>query len=226
MSDSSLRERLKRVAYRYLLAKSRMKFPTFGDDLHDTIGEKRDYFRYATLALALRRIEEEQVPGALAEVGVYRGETSEVIRRAAPGRTLYLFDTFGGFPEEDLEDWQKGDDRFRDTSLEAVRQRLGGADNVVFRPGRVPETLRGHEEERFAFVLLDLDLYEPTIQSLEFFYPRLAPGGYLAVHDYNNSESNWACKRALDTFMEGKPEAIVEIGDVCGTALIRRVKEG
>ena len=105
MPSSPLRDRLKRTAYRFLLAKSRMKFPSFGEDLHETIREKRDYFRYATLALALRRIEEEQVPGALAEVGVYQGETSEVVRRAAPRRTLYLFDTFKGFPEEDLEDF-------------------------------------------------------------------------------------------------------------------------
>ncbi len=226
MPPSPLRERLKRTAYRFLLSKSRMKFPSFGGDLHDTLAGKQDYFRYATLALALRRVEEEQIPGALAEVGVYRGETSEVIRRAAPGRTLYLFDTFEGFPEESLEDWQKGDARFQDTSLEAVRRRLGGMEGVVIRQGRVPETLRGLEDERFAFVLLDLDLYEPTVHSLEFFYPRLSPGGYLAIHDYNNSESDWACKRALDAFLRGKPESVVEIGDVCGTALIRRVKAG
>ncbi len=224
MSAFSYPERLKRVAYRFLIAKRRMKFPSFGGDLHASIAGKQDYFRYATLALALRKIEEEQVPGAIAEVGVYRGETSEVLRKAAPGRTLYLFDTFEGFPQEHLEDWQKGDPRFRDTSLDAVRSRLDGLDGVVFRPGRVPDTLAGLEHETFAFVLLDLDLFEPTVESLRFFYPRLSPGGYLAIHDYNNPESAWACKRALDTFLSDKPESAVEIGDVCGTALVRRSK--
>jgi O-methyltransferase len=94
--------------------------------------------------------------------------------------------------------------------------------NVVLRPGYVPETLAGLEDERFAFVLLDLDLYDPTVASLEFFYPRLAPGGYLVMHDYNSEESNWACKRAFDGFLADKPERVVELGDMWGSALIRR----
>jgi Macrocin-O-methyltransferase (TylF) len=104
-----------------------------------------------------------------------------------------------------------------------VRRRVGSSPNVVLRPGYVPDTLAGLEDERFAFVLLDLDLLEPTRASLEFFYPRLSPGGYLVMHDYNNPESDWACKRALDDFLEDRPERLVELGDMWGSALIRRV---
>jgi O-methyltransferase len=104
-----------------------------------------------------------------------------------------------------------------------VRRRVGPADNVVLRPGYVPDTLAGLEDERFAFVLLDLDLLEPTRASLEFFYPRLSPGAYLVMHDYNNAESDWACKRAMDDFLRDKPERLIELGDVWGSALIRRV---
>ena len=42
------------------------------------------------------------------------------------------------------------------------------------------------------------------------------------MHDYNNSESDWACKRAFDAFLEGRRERIVELGDVWGSALIRK----
>jgi O-methyltransferase len=72
-------------------------------------------------------------------------------------------------------------------------------------------------------VLLDLDLFDPTRAILEFFYPRLSRGGYLIVHDYNNEESDWACKRVLDSFLADKPERLVELGDVWGSALIRRI---
>ena len=47
---------------------------------------------------------------------------------------------------------------------------------MIVRQGYVPETLNGLEDERFAFVLLDLDLYKPTLASLEFFYGRIHPG--------------------------------------------------
>jgi O-methyltransferase len=211
------RGRLLRPLVRY----REMRFPTFPSDVHEAIVTSDDYFRHATLALAVQRVLGEHIRGAFAEVGVWRGETSTLLHRLAPDRTLFLFDTFAGFPESDLPPGAD-DRRFRDTSETAVRERVGMSPNVVLRPGYVPQTLSGLEEERFSFVLLDLDLYDPTMASLEFFYPRLEPGGYLFVHDYNNEESNWACKRAFDGFLVGKPERVVELGDVWGSALIRR----
>jgi O-methyltransferase len=197
-----------------------MRFPTFSSSVHNSIAPSDDYFRYATLGLALQRVLDEKIPGALAEVGVWRGETSAFLHSVAPKRRLYLFDTFAGFPERDLPA-EKEDRRFRDTSVEAVRKRVGASSAVILKPGYVPDVLHEVADERFAFVLLDLDLFDPTQKSLEFFYPRVSPGGYLIVHDYNNPESDWACKRAFDGFLEGKTERVVELGDVWGSALIR-----
>ncbi|MEA2378916.1 MAG: O-methyltransferase [Thermoleophilaceae bacterium] len=199
-----------------------MRFPTFPREVHESIATSDDYFRHATLGLAAQRVLDERVEGAFAEVGVWRGETSSLLHRLAPERRLYLFDTFTGFPDADLPPGAT-DARFRDTSEQAVRRRVGPSQNVVLRPGYVPETLVGLEDERFAFVLLDLDLIEPTRASLEFFYPRLSAGGYLVMHDYNNPESDWACKRAFDAFLADRPEQLVELGDVWGSALIRRM---
>jgi O-methyltransferase len=199
-----------------------MKFPSFDPAVQRAALATGDYARYASLALAIRRIEEERIPGAFSEVGVYRGATSRFILGCAPGRTLYLFDTFEGFPREDREPENREDPRFRDTSSEAVRRALGAGDNVVIRKGRFPGTAAGLEGERFAFVLLDLDVFNPTLAGLEFFYPRLAPGAYLFVHDYNSPESNQACRRAVTKFMADKPERLVELPDVWGSVVIRK----
>jgi O-methyltransferase len=198
-----------------------MRFPTFPPDVHDSIRDANDYFRYATLGLAVQRVLDENIPGALAEVGVWRGETSAFLHRVAPSRRLYLFDTFTGFPSQDLPSGAT-DTRFRNTSERAVRERVGPSSDVILRKGYVPDTLAGLEDEVFAFVLLDLDLAAPTRASLEFFYPRLSPGGYLIAHDYNSPESDWACKRVLDEFLEGRPERVVELGDIWGSAVVRR----
>lgn len=198
-----------------------LQFPTFAPGLHERIARKQDYFRYATLGLAVQRVRDEGVPGAFAEAGVWRGETSALLHALAPERRLYLLDTFSGFPDDGSP--SAADTRFRDTSEAAVRRRVGSSPQVVLRPGRIPDTLAGLEEEAFAFVLLDLDLHEPTRAALEFFYPRLSPGGYLVVHDYNNPESDWACRRAFDAFLAGRPERVVELGDMWGSALIRRL---
>src|SRR5438105_13966856 len=71
-----------------------MRFPTFDAAVHESIAISDDYFRYATLGLALQRVLGEGIEGALAEVGVWRGDTSVLLHRMAPDRELYLFDTF------------------------------------------------------------------------------------------------------------------------------------
>jgi O-methyltransferase len=198
-----------------------MQVPPFDTVAHEAIVDYRDYHRYATIAMALSRVEAESIPGALAEAGVYQGHASRFIHRLAPQRRYYLFDTFAGFPQEDLA---AGVRRFRDTSLEAVLRTIGDTTNVAPRPGRVPETFAGLEGESFAFVLLDMDLYPPTLQALAFFYPRLSPGAYLMVHDYHNPESGWGCKRAVDEFMADKPEGVVELADMWGSVVFRRTR--
>lgn len=75
----------------------------------------------------------------------------------------------------DVEPGSGEDRRFRSTFLEAVLKYIGDIRYVEARKGRVPETFVGLETERFAFVLLDMDVYPPTRDALRFFYPRLSP---------------------------------------------------
>lgn len=198
-----------------------MQFPTFGRDLNRRIFSNYDYYRYATLGLAAQRVNTETIPGSFAEVGVFKGEMSRFLAPFCKGRSFYLFDTFAGFPEEHLEG--RGEDkRFRDTSEERVRSYFKDSPNVKIVKGMVPGTLDAAKDERFAFVLLDLDLHPPTVDSLKFFYPRLNKGGYLVLHDFNNPESEHAIQRAVKEFFADKPEQPIEIGDVWGTVMLRK----
>src|SRR5262245_11915623 len=95
-----------------------MQVPPFDRAAHADILGYRDDHRFATIAMALSRVEAERIPGALAEAGVYRGWASRFIHRIAPQRRYYLFDTFAGFHEGDLDAGVGKDLRFRDTSLE------------------------------------------------------------------------------------------------------------
>lgn len=213
-------DRARRLRRRRIGRRARMEFPPYAELLGDAIESSGDPVRYGALALALETVRND-ITGCLAEVGVYKGDLSHFIHRALPERKLYLFDTFEGFPEDDLE--VDSDERFRDTSLPYVKERVGGAENVIFRPGYFPDTVDGLEEERFAFVLLDLDLFAPTKAGLEFFYPRLEPGGFLVLHDYNNPESNHAVSRAADEFFANKPEYLIALPDRWGSVLVRKM---
>ena len=199
-----------------------MKFPTYGPDVARNIRHSADPARYTTMALAIRTIQREKIVGDFAEVGVYRGATSRFLVHCAPERTLYLFDTFAGFAIGDRESENSADSRFQDTSEAIVQRALGGAKNAIVRRGYFPETAAGLEDRQFAFVLLDLDVHAPTAAGLAFFYPRLTPGGYCFVHDFNSPESNSACRRALIEFLADKPERILEIPDRWGSAVFRK----
>ncbi len=182
-----------------------------------------DPVRTISVFLALCRIQKEEIPGAIAELGVYKGELSYVLHRTAPERRLLLFDTFEGFTATDSEG--QTDERFRDTSLEMVRRRLEGTSdlrNVEFRKGWFPDSAKGLEDERFAFVMIDVDKYPATRTGLQFFYPRLNSGGYLFVHDYNSPESNWGVSRALEEFLPGKTERVIELADQFGSVVLRK----
>ncbi len=183
-----------------------------------------DLARLYALVLNVRAVLEAGVPGDLAELGVYRGNTAAVLAHyaRAAGRELLLFDTFAGFDRRDFD----GVDRnrsmeFGDTSLEAVRGFVG-TDRTRFFPGRFPESVpTALETARFSVVHLDCDLYAPIKAGMEFFFPRLSPGGLMIVHDYSNP--SWrGVKQAVDEVLADRAERPILLPDKAGTAMIRK----
>lgn len=207
---------------RLLYGNRMMRYPTFGQPLNRRIFPNYDYHRYATLGLAAQRVKDDAIPGAFAEVGVFKGEMSRFLARFCGERNFYLFDTFSGFPEEHLEG-RRDDTRFRNSGEAGIRAHFKDRPNVKIVKGLVPDTLQAAADERFAFVLLDLDLYSPTLDSLRFFYPRLERGAYLVLHDFNSPESERAISRAVKAFFADKPELPIEIGDAWGSILFRKL---
>lgn len=62
-----------------------------------------DYFRFRTFELVANQLIVENVPGECAEVGVFRGYFSRLINEKFPKKKMYLFDTFEGFLNEEIE---------------------------------------------------------------------------------------------------------------------------
>lgn len=215
-----LDKRFKKI---FRIAKYQMSFPPYAGETHKAVLASIDVVRYASIALAIHRLQTDRIAGAFAEVGVYKGELSRFIAPLAAGRTLHLFDTFCGFPRQALESHEDIDDRFSDTSIESVKRTIGDYTNVVFHQGYFPDTAGPILDETFAFVMLDLDKYKPTLAGLETFYPRMNRGGYIFIHDYNSPESDYAVSRAVNAFFRDKVEQVIELPDRGGSAVIRKV---
>ena len=137
--------------------------------------------------------------GDIAEVGVWKGATAVVMRSAAPGRILHLYDTFKGIVGADPSVDVHGNGDFGDTSVEAVKKALGDCSKVEFHVGTFPVTFT-EQETRFCFVYSDTDTYFGTKATLEVFPPLMLPGGRIMFDDYE-----WkgcpGVKKAIDEFL-------------------------
>jgi len=183
----------------------------------------KDKVRLYNFWFQVEHLKNQKIKGAFAELGVHQGETAKILHLMDEERKFFLFDTFNGFPKEDMAQEAHPDNRFTttifaDTSEEKVNEYIKGNENVEIRPGIFPSTTKGLESELFALVHIDADLYIPTIEALKFFYPRLNDGGVIIVHDYNH---NWhGVPRAIDEFICTIPESLIELPDWQGSAMI------
>jgi O-methyltransferase len=182
----------------------------------------RDWPLHALTMIGLQRLDDLQdcvesvvadgVEGDLIEAGTWRGGASILMRATldslgAGDRTIWLADSFEGFPTPDPEAFPE-DDAADDLSpfdflaapVEQVREhfaRLGYEHGIEFVPGFFDETMPRLRGRRWSLIRLDGDTYESTSLALESLYPGLAPGGYLIVDDYHFVSE---CRRAVDEF--------------------------
>ena len=179
--------------------------------------QENDYVRVATLELLCRQLD--KVPGAAAELGVYRGQFARCVNRLLPDRTLYLFDSFQGFDKAAGagEAIQAAHEK---TSAEKVLSVMPNPERIVLKPGFFPDSLGGLEET-FCFVSLDVDFEAATLAGLTYFWPRLSPGGYLMLHDWGNPGLPGPAL-ALERYQEklGRKLPAVPIPDLGGTLVL------
>ena len=178
-----------------------------------------DYVRLATLELLCRRLA--NVPGAAAELGVYRGFFARCINLLLPERRLYLFDSFEGFEPEAgaSEAFQAA---HRNTAVEKVLSIMPHPEGVTVKPGFFPDSLNGLEE-RFCLVSLDVDFERTTLEGLRYFWPRLEQGGYLLLHDWGNPALPGVAAALREYELElGAPIPAVPLCDVGGTLVLCR----
>jgi hypothetical protein len=184
-----------------------------------------DYVRLSTVELLSREIRENGIEGAVAELGVYQGHFSRVLEAMFPDRPLYLFDTFEGFHMDDVQIEQERAfsaatvGHLSDTSVDTVLAKLSNRGNVHVVKGCFPQSTRQTEDRTYAFVMIDVDLYQPIYEGLKYFYDRLSPGGYIMVHDYN-FERYQGAKEAVRTFCSEYGLTPVPVSDFFGSALI------
>jgi hypothetical protein len=179
------------------------------------VGVKRRERRYNHLQFFQATLP---LDGWIAECGCWKGLSSFMMCRYAldrdprySGEGFHIFDSFEGLSNPGEEDvikdeavdrWERGVNHPAGTyaaPLDHVRRVLADFPHIEYHKGWLPESLQGIPEGQYRFVHIDVDLFEPTKGALEYFYPRLVPGGMLMCDDYGSLY--WpGARKAIDDY--------------------------
>lgn len=193
------------------------------------------YFIRIQSALNLARyfLYSLEIEGARAECGVFKGFSALLVSKVAAaklgkftGAGFHLIDSFAGFAQPRRDDFipvrlEPGKAAMAPlfgaggaaVPLEHVAKVLRRYPDISFHKGFIPGVFSDLPEKQWAFVHIDVDLYEPTLASLEYFYPRMKKGGIILCDDYGSRVFPGA-RKAWGAYCEaiGIPFIVLETG--------------
>jgi O-methyltransferase len=204
-----LKELLKRVVDAEWVARVIEVMDRRSDNRMTELGMLGQAFEFAKI---------NQVPGDYLEFGLWRGKTFNyayrMMHRYRRGdMKLWGFDSFQGLPETgDHPDniWYKGQFACTRPEFESIlRDRGFRRAEYELVEGFYSESLNDATHRRFsgrkaAIVYVDCDLYDSTIQVLDFVQPYLVDGSIICFDDYYNykGDPEQGEQKALAEFLQ------------------------
>lgn len=162
--------------------------------------------------------------GDLAECGanVGRGSYLMLASNRHNSKHLYAFDSFEGLSEpveaDRPQDQQAKAWAAHEFSVgeDVARRNLSAFEGrFTLLKGWIPERFAEVAGKQFSLVHIDVDLYEPTRASVEFFWPRLNVGGLIVCDDYGSRRCPGA-RKAMDDFARSLGLRIAELSTMQG----------
>jgi hypothetical protein len=182
-----------------------------------------------TLTIPRQRLERllevwystRSVQGDVIECGAYCGATSLFIALVGQLNSIQqkvlMLDTFAGMPKVSAFDLGRQNGEFRPPEnqvelIERQAQVLGVQDRIEIHQGLFADTFKVLAERavRFAFVHIDANIYQGTLEACQFTIPSIAPGGAVVFDDYNGV-CDLGARLAIDEYFAGdgtKPQPL------------------
>lgn len=181
-----------------------------------------DPIRLLNFIYISREILSRENPSSIVECGVYNGTSALLLADLFPKAKVHLFDTFESFDSRDLqvesdmgfETYEKMFECTSDQEAKLKRLRTNFSINKGYFPDTIPSDF---EDKTFSLVHLDMDLYQPTLTAIEYFYPKLTANGRIIVHD----GIAWqGIEKAVRICQEKFGFKIFNVGDKSGSIVI------
>jgi len=151
--------------------------------------------------------------GDVADLGAYRGGTSFILRQLCQDKILMVVDTWTGNPHDDeMCHHKRGEWK---ASLADCQQVVGNSELTRYVIGTFPYGWKEqYGYQQFCFVYVDMDTYQATRDAIEFFWPRLVPGGKIFFDDYD-----WlpcaGVRKAVDVVFAANQRRVVQSQYTC-----------
>jgi O-methyltransferase len=154
------------------------------------------------------------IDGDMIECGSYRGATGLMIALLGQmhriRQEVLLLDTFSGTPATSPFDVGRQAGEFVPSADQVAAiahqaQQLGIADRIRIHQGLFSDSFArmADRANRFAFVHIDANIYQGTLEACEFTMPRTLPGGIVVFDDYNGV-CDLGARLAIQNYCRGR----------------------
>ncbi len=133
------------------------------------------------------------LPGCLVECGVNTGILSlavcEYTDFNASGKDFYLFDTYRGIPEAQMRPAERAARTQENADIyeecfEVARRNFAPFPRAHLVRGLVPDTLSTVPIDRVSYLSIDMNIADPEIAAMNYFWDKLVPGAAVILDDY------------------------------------------
>ncbi|MAV82973.1 MAG: hypothetical protein CMI90_05890 [Pelagibacteraceae bacterium] len=224
----------------YLNKNNNFLFNSYNEGLIKSGSQKSNSFfkeirHYSLLNIAMNILEKNNYEN-FAECGCWKGHSSYsislILNKYNFNKKFYIFDSFeGGLPVKKSADYSPK--RYKQSKNDALKQQKHFASDfkevsnlfknfefIKIYEGWIPAVFNKINDVKFSFVHIDVDLYQPTLDSLKYFFPKLIKGGIIVCDDYNYSDFPGA-KKAVDEFLKSNEYELFYEVPLGGCIIIR-----
>ena len=173
--------------------------------------------RFYSLAQCVKHILNKKKVYDFVELGCWKGHSayiiSKLIKKSRKKINFHIFDSFEGLSDSCKKDgtFNLYNNKFKSAVTKQFQSSEDFVKDIVLKDfnfvktykGWIPNRFNEIKEKKFSLIHIDLCMYKPSLQSLNFFYPKLVKGGIIISNVYN-SEVFQGEKKAWDEYFQNK----------------------
>lgn len=149
----------------------------------------------------LRQLAKQQITknSNFAECGTYAGMSVHFVADLCDQRFIGI-DSFEGVSDPGIYDTEYFKTLKLSVPIQLAEKTMQSHKNVELYKGWIPDVFNKIDTLEYSYVHIDVDLYEPTKDSIEYFWPKIITGGVLICDDYGSYKTIGARKAMIDFF--------------------------